>query len=262
MRTPEALAVQALEALGLPVDEVDLAGLELVLEGRRARVGLGSLRRVLALAPVEEHEGRAAAWARAVREGLRCQAGPDTPEERLVPRLLAQADPRLWSAPLAPGLHLALALDGLLHQRLLSPFDLPRLGLGLAQARAQALANLRTATPEPSWQGPAATWAVGDGLDAARMLLSGAWERSAVGALAVAPARDLCRFVPLRTRADVEAGGRLLLDLPDLASVPYPLSGALWWVPAGQGAIAPVPARRDGPRLVLSLPDDLLERLC
>ncbi|MCK6505399.1 hypothetical protein L6R53_18705 [Myxococcota bacterium] len=261
MRSPEALAAQALVARGLPVSEVDAAALVVHVEDRQARVGLGNLRRILALSPPEEHEARAAAWARAVQEGLAGQAEQGPWAERLVPRLLAQADPRLWTAPLAPGLHLALALDSPLHQRLLSPFDLPRLGLGLVPARARAVANLRAATPPPAWQGPVATWAVGDGLDAARMLLAGAWERGAAGALAVAPTRDLCRFLPLRAPADLEAVGRLRAGLPDLATAPYPLSSALWWVPSGEGSICAVPHRAEGGRVVLSLPDDLLRRL-
>lgn len=261
MRTPEALAATALAGRGLRIERVGAEGLVVQAGDRRAEVGLGALRRVLALAPEAEHLARAERWARAVEDGLRQRPLAGEVGDRLVPRLLAQADPRLWTAPLAPGLHLALALDEPLHQRLLSPFDLPRLGLGLQAARERAMRNLRAATPDPTWAGPIATWAVGDGLDASRLLLAGTWVADAPGALAVAPARDLCRFVVVRTAEDLGPGARLALELPDLATVPYPLSPTLWWVPAGEGALAPVAVRLHQGTLRLGLPDDLLRRL-
>ena len=261
MRSPEAAAAAALVAAGLEVHEVGAAGLVVEVGGRRAEVGLGSLRRVLALAPPEDHPARVATWVAAVSAALAGQPLAGEPRDHLVPRLLAQADPRLWTRALAPGLHLALALDQPLHQRLLSPFDLPALGLSMADAQAVALANLRAATPAPALDRGVYTWTVGDGLDAARLLLAGSWLSDASGALVVVPARDLCRWVPLRRAADLEAGVALALDARTLGDLPYPLSPTLWWVPAGAGEVAPVTVRVEGGTVSLGLPEDLLRRV-
>jgi len=263
---------RALVAAGVEVHESTVAGLVVGLavgsEDRRAELGLGGLRRVLALAPVAEHPARIAAWAAAVVAGLRGQRPEGEVRERLVPRLLAEADPRLWTRALAPGLHLAVAEDLPARQRLLSPFDLPRLGLGMAEAQACAMANLRARTPPPLVEDGVFTWAVGDGLDAARLLLAGSWQQGALGALGVVPARDLCWWLPVTGPADLERGVALALRARELGSLPYPLSSTLWWVPSGEGELAPVPLHREGGpggdeggAVRVSVPEELARRL-
>lgn len=237
LRPLQALAADALVARGFEVDGLDLAGpdpacLTLRQGGRQVELQLASLARVLAMLPPQDHPPRIEAWARAVEQALRARPA----EGELVPRLLPTADPRLWTAPLGPGLHLALAWDQPEHQRLLSPFDLPRLGLSLAEARRRALAALqaRSAAPEPLPGLPAFAWALGDGLDAARLLLLG----RAPGALAVIPARDLCWWVPA-DQPDAPALARhLLAEAHGLGPLPYPLSDRIWWAhPAGLEAL-------------------------
>lgn len=264
--TVEAAAARALVDAGLVVVDLSAARVVVSLRDRLAEVGLGSLRRVLALAPADQHDLRVAAWASAVTASLAGVPPAGDVRQRLVPRLLGQADRRLFTTALAPGLHLALAEDLPLRQRLLTPFDLPRLGLGMTEARQAAMANLVALTPQPEEVPGAWQWTVGDGLDAARLLLSGSWQPDTLGALAVAPARDLCWWVPVHTAADIEAGVALALRAQQLGDLPYPLSTTLWWVPSGAGELAPVTLAPDtlapdGARLRVGVPDDLARRL-
>lgn len=153
----------------------------------------------------------------------------------LLPRLLAEPSPALWSRPLGPGLHLALAMDRGADLRLLSPFDLPRLGLSLAAAVEAAMENLRARTPPPERAGPLRCWALGDGFDAARLLLAGEVEGGEV--LALAPARDLCVF------CRVEDGPAALAALRawagELGPLPWALSGAVWRIGPAPGSLRP-----------------------
>lgn len=227
----------ALAEQGVAVDRATAAGLCVRFGEREAEVGLASLSRVLALAPLAERAGRLGTWAvevRAALEGERPVSEADV--GRLVPRLLAEADPRVWSAPLAPGLHLALALDSPLRQRLLSPFDLPRLGLSLAAARQRAMQNLRERSPPPETDGTLSWWGLGDGLDASRLLLAGAWATGAPGVIAIVPARDLCAFLPGPSEDAASTAAALLRWAEALPALPYPLSLRLWWLgAAGEG---------------------------
>lgn len=205
-----------------------------------ASLGLGSLGRVLRLAPPSQHAARVESWAQEVRRALD-ESGASTPLalDRLVPRLLPQPDPRVWSRPLAAGLHLALALDAPLRQRLLSPFDLPRLGLSLAAAQARAIENLRALTPAPETDGTLSWWALGDGLDASRLLLAGASSRGTAGVIALAPARDLCAFLPWSEGEAGTAAAPLIAWAEGLPALPYPLSMRLWWLGAqGEAPVA------------------------
>lgn len=180
------------------------------------------------------------AWALEVRSALD-EGGASTPLdlERLVPRLLPHPDPRVWSRTLAPGLHLALALDAPLRQRLLSPFDLPRLGLSLTAAQSRANENLRALTPAPETDGTLSWWALGDGLDASRLLLAGAFARGALGVIALAPARDLCAFLHWEGGEALTTAAPLIAWAEGLPSLPYPLSTTLWWLESeGQAPVA------------------------
>ncbi len=261
----EAAAARDLCTHGLVVLDLSPAGVEVAVStdaDRRAYLSLGSLRRVLSMAPAAEHSQRVAAWAKEAAAVLHGHAPSGPITERLVPRLLGRADPKLWTAQLAPGLHFALAEDLPGRQRLLTPFDIPRLGLSLADARAVAVANLAHATPPPvGLDEPvgALTWRVGDGLDAARLLLTGAGGPDTPGALAVAPARDLCWWVPVQGPDSVRAGVRLWLAARNLGSLPYPLSDTLWWVhPNG---IAPVEIHVERGTIRVVTPPALAERL-
>lgn len=153
----------------------------------------------------------------------------------LLPRLLAAPSPALWSRPLGPGLHLALALDRGADLRLLSPFDLPRLGLSLAAAVEAAMGSLRARTPPPERAGPLRCWALGDGFDAARLLLAGEVEGAEV--LAMAPARDLCAFCRVE---DGPAGlAALRAWALALGPLPWALSGMVWRLGPEPGSLRP-----------------------
>ncbi len=258
----EALAVRCLVAHGLEVHEVDVEGVEVGLPGdpdaRRATLSFGSLRRVLAMAPHDEHEARIAAWGAAAAAVLRGERPPGPVQERLVPRLLGAPDPRLWTTALADGLHLAVAEDLPGRQRLLTPFDLPRLGLAVADLRDRAVRNLAGMTPPPeALDAPrgAMTWRVGDGLDAARMLLLCQPPLRTLGALAVVPARDLCWWIPVVGDRTVRDGVHLWLAARRLGPVPYPLSPKLWWAHAG--GIDPVDVRMERGAVHVVLPESL-----
>ncbi|RME28929.1 MAG: hypothetical protein D6798_01275 [Deltaproteobacteria bacterium] len=269
----EALAARGLVAHGLVVHHVDAAHLEVSLPGdsedRRATLSLGSLRRVLALADPAQHEQRVEAWAATAAAVLRGEAFPGPVEERLVPRLLGAPDPRLWTTPVADGLHLAIAEDLPGRQRLLTPFDLPRMGLSVHRLPGLALDNLARLTPPPvllSSPRGARAWQVGDGLDAARLLLLGrpaamdGMPRPDTGALAVVPARDLCWWVPVDGESTVQAGVDLWGAAQGLGSLPYPLSPRLWWVRSG--GVEAVELRREHGTVRLVLPPGLAAALC
>jgi hypothetical protein len=223
----------ALQGVGVEADSASPEGLRVRRGEALASLGLGSLSRVLGLAPPEQHPERLRTWALEVRAALDDRGADGRIDlARLVPRLLAASDPRIWSRPLAPGLHLALAIDAPLRQRLLSPFDLPRLGLSLAAAQARAIENLRAATPAPETDGCLSWWALGDGLDASRMLLAGGHAGRAAGVIALAPARDLCAFLPWEEGEAQQAAAPLRRWAEGLPALPYPLSVELWWLGA------------------------------
>jgi len=261
----DAIAARALANAGLSILDLGPAGLVVDLGTRQADIGLGLLRRILALAPADSRDAQVAAWTDGVLASLAGAAPLGDVRQRLVPRLLAQADPRLFTTALAPGLHLALAEDLPLRQRFLTPFDLPRLGLSMADATAVAMANLQAATPPPVLSEGVWSWELGDGLDAARLLLAGSWLDDVAGALVVAPTRDHCWGVGVHGADDIEGGVRLGLSarswLVSSPAPPYPLSSSLWWVPAGEGDIAAVSVTLSDGAVQVGVPDDLAQRL-
>lgn len=261
----ESIAARTLADAGLSILDVSPAGLVVDLGTRQADVGLGLLRRIIALAPADSRDAQVAAWTDGVLASLAGSVPLGDIRQRLVPRLLAHADPRLFTTALAPGLHLALAEDLPLRQRFLTPFDLPRLGLSMSDARAVAIANLQAATPPPVRAEGVWSWELGDGLDAARLLLAGSWPDGAAGALVAAPTRDHCWWVGVQGAQDIEGGVRLGLRARSLLASspapPYPLSPTLWWVPAGLGDIAPVPLSVSEGAVRVGVPDDLARSL-
>lgn len=229
-------ACRALGRVGVEVLGVDAEGLLVRLGAREATLGLSSLTRLLGLVSPAERMGRLAAWAQAVRAALEAVEPAGTAP--LLPRLLAEPSPALWSRPLGPGLHLALALDRGGDLRLLSPFDLPRMGLSQAAAVEAAMVNLRARTPPPERAGLLRSWALGDGFDAARLLLAGRVEGSEV--LVLAPARDLCAFCRVE---DGPAGlAALRAWARDLGPLPWALTGTVWRIGSDPASLRPFTA--------------------
>lgn len=208
-------------------------------DGTEASLGLANLRRILEAAPPGEAAAHLSRHLDAL-ETAPAAAGEAAPEGPLVPRLLLEGGPEQpWSRPLVPGvLNLALAVDLPRAVRFVTPLDLLRWELSVAEAEARARSELARRTagvhPDAAGLGEVLQVHVGDSLDAARLLIAHELFGGPGGALAVIPGRDGLFGVPVGTEAPVEEARQLLaLAQHFVRRVPYPLTSRLFWVHRG-----------------------------
>lgn len=262
----ESLVARALVDAGLEIVDIDASEVRVRQPGAEAlcTLGLANLRRLLAAAAPDDHP---AVVAEFVGTAVRALAEPRA-RGPLLPRLLPGGpDPRVeapWTAELAGGrLRLALVEDREDRVRFVQPFDLVRWKLSIGEARERALRNLRgrsAAASLDAWDGIAGAWRleVGDGYDAARLLVAEQFFPEASGVMAVVPSRDLLGLVPVEGKHGVEAAGLLWREIQAMVRhLPYPLSRDLFWKSRG-GPVewVRVLAGEDG-RVALVLPRDL-----
>lgn len=259
----ELMLTRALLARGHAVLSLDEGAIRIRRrDGTEASLGLANLRRILEAAPRGEAAAHLARHLDAL-ETAPAAAGETAPEGPLVPRLLLEGGPQQpWSRPLVPGvLHLALAVDLPRAVRFVTPLDLVRWGLSVADAEARARDELATRTvglvAEPAGLGEVLQIHAGDSLDAARLLLAHELFGGPGGALAVIPGRDGLFGAPVGTEAPVEAARQLLaLAQHFVRRVPYPLTSRLFWVHRGTIREVAVGADAAG-ELVFSWPASL-----
>lgn len=271
----ESAVARALAEAGVQIVDLDAEGALVRLgEGPEHSLRFSNLRRSLAVSPPDAAPAVIARFVRLWIEQIRHPpaAPSDAPRDLILPRLLApgSADGGLgapWVEPLAEGhLLLGLCVNGAETTRMVKLLDFPRWGLSVADTKARALARLEqgSASLAAELAGRAdplapAELSLGDGYDAARLLIAHRWFPAARGLLAVAPCRDLLLVAPVADPATRDRALAVALRWRAWAasavhSLPYPLSPQLFWRSEGLLAVLPV---TDGPRATLHVPPEV-----
>lgn len=272
MSSLEGLVARGLVEAGVEILEIDAAGATVRLpDGPEQDLRFGNLRRSLAVCSPEAADAVVARFVRLWGESMRAPPAPvsEVPALRLFPHLLApgSADGGLgapWVEKLAGG-HLLMALcsDDGETLRMVKLLDFPRLGLSVAAAKAGSLERLAAssaplaaelaARPDPL---APAELSLGDGHDAARLLVVERWFPGASGVLALAPCRDLLLVAPVgeggaaaRALGAALAWRRWAFDA--VHTLPYPVSPQLFWRAPGELEVVVVQRGADGRATVL-----------
>ena len=218
-------------------------------DGTVASLGLANLRRILDSVDEGEIYGQLSRHLDALEQAP-AAAGEKAPEGPLVPRLMLPGGPtQPWSRPLVPDvLNLSIGVDLPRAVRFVTPMDLVRWGLSVAQAEAEAREELArrsvSVKPEPVGVGEIVQVHQGDGLDASRLLMAHRLVGGPGGALVAIPGRDGLYGVAVG-RGPLAPQALHLLSVAQhlVARVPYPLTSRLFWV--FEGAVQEVPLLAD-----------------